>query len=81
MNIEVHKYGGSSVANIEKIKSIAKRTIDYQSSAGVKVVLVLSAMADDTDKLYNMAHGVSDKPDLALLDELLATGEQFKGWL
>ena len=76
MNIEVHKYGGSSVANIEKIKSIAKRTIDYQLSAGVKVVLVLSAMADDTDKLYNMAHGVSDKPDLALSDELLATGEQ-----
>lgn len=75
MKVEIHKYGGTSVANVKKIKNIAKRTISYQLENNVRVVLVLSAMNDSTNILQDLARGVSDVPNLLIEDELLATGE------
>jgi aspartate kinase len=75
MQIEIHKFGGTSVSTIDKIKNIAKRTIAYQREHNVRVILVLSAMSDTTNKLQEMASSISDVTDLSIEDELLATGE------
>jgi len=73
--IIVQKFGGSSVATIEKIKCIAKKLKkDYE--AGRKIVVVLSAMGDKTDELIEKAESVSDKVVKRELDMLLSTGEQ-----
>ena len=75
MGIVVHKYGGTSVSNIEKIKNVARRLIDTQKK-GHGVVCVVSAMAGDTDRLIRLAHEVTDSPDVREYDVLVATGEQ-----
>src|SRR3989344_6705473 len=71
----VMKFGGSSVADAEKIKRVARRVRDKQSR-GIKVVVVVSAPGDMTDDLLEMADGVSKNPPERELDMLLATGEQ-----
>ncbi len=75
MALVVQKYGGTSVGSIEKIKAVAKRAIEYHLE-GNQVVVVLSAMAGQTDSLIRLAGEISPDPDLRELDVLISTGEQ-----
>lgn len=75
MSLIIQKFGGTSVADLERIRNVAKRVIKTYNQ-GDDVVVILSAMAGITDKLLGMAQGVSDTPDKRELDVLLATGEQ-----
>jgi aspartate kinase len=75
MALVVQKYGGTSVVDTERIKAVAKRVIETRES-GHDVVVVLSAMAGETDRLIQLAHKVADEPDPREQDVLLATGEQ-----
>lgn len=72
--IVVQKYGGSSVANPEKIAAVAKRIAKRAKEA--QVVVVVSAMGDTTDELISMARQLCSEPDDREMDKLLATGEQ-----
>ncbi|MDY6892197.1 MAG: aspartate kinase [Chloroflexota bacterium] len=74
MALVVQKYGGSSVADAEKIKGVAERAAISQEQ-GNQVVVVVSAMGKTTDELINLAHQVTDRPDERELDVLLSTGE------
>lgn len=74
MALVVHKYGGTSVANPEKIKNVARRIIAARQK-GDDVVVVISAMGDTTDELIKLAYQVTDKPSARELDVLLSTGE------
>jgi aspartate kinase len=74
MALVVHKYGGSSVADAEKIRNVARR-IAVVREKGTGVVAVVSAMGDSTDDLIDLAHSVSDQPHPRELDLLLSTGE------
>ncbi len=74
MALVVQKYGGSSVADAEKIKNVARRIIKTWES-GSKVVVVVSAMGDTTDDLIKLAYQVNEFPDKRELDVLLSTGE------
>ncbi len=71
----VLKFGGSSVANPEKIKYVATRVRDFVS-LGYKPVVVVSAPGDTTDNLIKEAAGISRNPHIREMDMLLATGEQ-----
>ena len=75
MGVIVQKYGGTSVADSQKIKNIAKR-ITQSHKDGNSVVVVVSAMGGSTDQLIKLAHEISDKPPERELDMLLSTGEQ-----
>ena len=75
MGLIVQKYGGTSVADLERIRQVAKRVIQTHDR-GDNVVVVLSAMAGVTDRLIHMAKEVTQNPDRRELDVLLATGEQ-----
>lgn len=70
----VQKYGGSSVANIDRIKRVARRIIETKEQ-GKKVVVVVSAMGDTTDDLIELAGQLNEKPPSREMDMLLATGE------
>jgi aspartate kinase len=80
MALIVQKYGGSSVANGELIKSVARRIAKVKDE-GNQVVVVVSAMGDTTDELIELAHQVSERPDDRELDLLLSTGELVSGTL
>jgi len=69
------KFGGSSVANAEKVKHVAGRVIE-KKKGGYGVVVVVSAPGDMTDDLIEMAKGVTQDPPPREMDMLLATGEQ-----
>jgi aspartate kinase len=71
----VQKYGGSSVADAERIKRVAERIVDARK-AGDDVVVVVSAMGDTTDELMDLAHRVSPVPAGRELDMLLTAGER-----
>jgi aspartate kinase len=71
----VQKYGGSSVANAERIKRVAERIVSARKS-GDEVVVVVSAMGDTTDELLDLAHQVSPLPPGRELDMLLTAGER-----
>jgi aspartate kinase len=71
----VHKYGGSSVANAERIKRVAERIVAARKS-GDDVVVVVSAMGDTTDELLDLANQVSPVPPGRELDMLLTAGER-----
>ncbi|MGH7427819.1 MAG: aspartate kinase [Candidatus Methylomirabilaceae bacterium] len=75
MALIVQKYGGTSVGDIERIKRVARRVIQAKV-AGHELVVVVSAMAGDTDRLLALASQVCDSPDERELDVILATGEQ-----
>ena len=75
MGIIVQKFGGTSVADLERIRNVAKR-VAKTFDQGNDVVVVLSAMAGVTDSLIDMANQVAVSPDKRELDVLLATGEQ-----
>jgi len=75
MGLVVQKYGGSSVADADRIKRVAQRVADT-AQAGNQVVVVVSAMGDTTDELLDLAQQVSDAPTGRELDMLLTTGER-----
>jgi aspartate kinase len=71
----VQKYGGTSVANTERIANVAKRVIEYKKR-GDDLVVVVSAMSGETDRLLGLAHSIGKFPDEREVDVLIATGEQ-----
>ncbi len=73
--IIVQKFGGTSVETVEHIKNVANKIVKTKHK-GNDVVAVVSAMGGTTDDLVNLAHQVTNKPDLRELDVLLSTGEQ-----
>src|SRR5438552_11235254 len=75
MPLIVQKFGGSSVANPEKILRAARRAIRAQQE-GNQVVMVVSAMGDTTDDLLDLAAKITDRPPAREMDMLLSTGEQ-----
>jgi len=74
MTLIVQKYGGSSVADAERIKSVARRIAAIRDK-GEQVVVVVSAMGDTTDELIKLAYQVTSQPSERELDVLLSTGE------
>ena len=74
MALIVQKYGGSSVANAERIKNVARRVAKAKDE-GNQVVVVVSAMGDTTDDLIKLAYHVAEQPADRELDLLLSTGE------
>jgi aspartate kinase len=74
MALVVHKYGGTSVADAERINNVARRIISAREK-GHDVVVVVSAMGDTTDELIKLAYQVTQKPSARELDVLLSTGE------
>jgi aspartate kinase len=75
MALVVQKYGGTSVADINRIRNVARRVIKTYHQ-GNDVVVILSAMAGVTDGLIRLANQASEEPDKREMDVLLATGEQ-----
>ncbi|MFH1242771.1 MAG: aspartate kinase [Pseudomonadota bacterium] len=75
MALIVQKYGGTSVGDIEKVKAVAARVIENYRQ-GNQMVVVLSAMAGQTDALIKLARQIAPDPDARELDVLMATGEQ-----
>lgn len=75
MALIVQKYGGTSVGSTEKIKAVAQRVLKSHLQ-GNRMVVVLSAMSGETDRLTNMALAMQHLPDQREMDMLLATGEQ-----
>lgn len=73
--IIVQKYGGTSVADTERIKNVARR-VAASRERGDHVVVVISALGDTTDRLIKLAHSISERPREREMDMLLATGEQ-----
>lgn len=75
MSVIVQKYGGSSVADVQKLKTVAARVMQTRAQ-GHDVVVVVSAMGDTTDELLTLAKQVSPNPDRRELDMLLSAGER-----
>jgi aspartate kinase len=75
MALIVQKYGGTSVGSPERIRAVAERVIRSKKS-GDDVVVVLSAMSGETDRLVGLAHQMSPAPDEREMDMLLSTGER-----
>jgi aspartate kinase len=75
MSLVVQKYGGSSVADIERIRQVARRVVATHA-AGNRVVVVVSAMGHTTDALTKLAHEITPSPQRRELDMLLTAGER-----
>ncbi len=75
MALIVQKYGGTSVGNIERIENVAEKLIKSRE-AGNDVVVVVSAMSGETNRLTELARGIMPRPPARELDMLLSTGEQ-----
>lgn len=75
MALIIQKYGGTSVANAERVKEVAKRVLKYKKE-GHDVIVVVSAPAGTTDSLIKRAYEISDTPSKRELDMLLTSGEQ-----
>jgi len=75
MSLIVQKYGGTSLRDTERIQAVARRAADTRA-AGHDVVVVLSAMAGETDRLLGLARDINPDPRGRELDVLLSTGEQ-----
>ncbi len=71
----VQKYGGSSVANVQRIQKVAQRVVGY-SKKGYQLVIVVSALGDTTDELIELADKINSNPSQREMDMLLSTGEQ-----
>src|SRR3954471_19687313 len=70
----VQKFGGSSLADADRIRRVARR-IGRERASGSNLVIIVSAMGDTTDELLGLAAAITDQPDERELDMLLATGE------
>ena len=75
MALIVHKYGGTSMGSVERIKNVAKRVAKWHK-AGHKMVVVPSAMSGETNRLLGLAKEISPQPSPRELDMIAATGEQ-----
>lgn len=75
MALVVQKFGGTSVANLERMQSVAERALRTQRQ-GNQVVIIVSAMAGETNRLLGLAHLISETPDVREMDVLASTGEQ-----
>ncbi|MBS0321945.1 MAG: aspartate kinase [Proteobacteria bacterium] len=75
MALIVQKYGGTSVGSTERIRNVARRVAHYRKQ-GHDVVVVVSAMAGETNRLLGLAKELSERPDPRELDVIAATGEQ-----
>jgi aspartate kinase len=75
VGLVVQKFGGTSVGSIERIRNVARRALAAQA-AGHRVVLIVSAMSGETNRLLGLAHDLAKVPDAREMDALAATGEQ-----
>ncbi len=75
MSLVIQKYGGTSVQDIERIRNVARRVIETKKQ-GHDVVVVVSAMAGETNRLIDLAKNICQEPDTREYDQLVATGEQ-----
>ena len=75
MALIVQKYGGTSVANVERIRAVAERVAKFKM-LGHQVVVVLSAMSGETNRLIGLAKQIQSTPDPRELDMMVSTGEQ-----
>ena len=75
MALVVQKFGGTSVGSIERIRDVARRCLATQR-AGNDVVVIVSAMCGETNRLLKLAHEVAMVPDAREVDAIAATGEQ-----
>jgi aspartate kinase len=75
MALVVQKYGGTSLGDVERIKNVARRVLRTKNQ-GHELVVVVSAMAGETDKLIRLAQQITSAPDERELDVLVSTGEQ-----
>ena len=75
MSLIVHKYGGTSMGSVERIKNVARRVAKWHA-AGHQMVVVPSAMSGETNRLIALAKEIQDQPDPRELDMLASTGEQ-----
>ncbi|MCG2794419.1 MAG: aspartate kinase, partial [Actinomycetia bacterium] len=75
MSLVVQKFGGTSVADVEKIKNVARRVAESRKRVD-HLVVVVSALGKTTDELVDLAHQVSPVPPEREMDMLLSTGEQ-----
>ncbi len=75
MTLIVQKYGGTSVQDVERIRNVAQRVIKTRK-LGHDVVVVVSAMAGETNRLVDLAHKITAEPDGREYDQLVSTGEQ-----
>lgn len=80
MALIVQKYGGSSVGSVERIKSVAERVAETYKNDNM-VIVVVSAMGGETDKLISLAHGLSSHPPDREMDMLLSSGERISAAL
>lgn len=71
----IQKYGGTSVGDVRRIQQVARRIVEVRET-GDEVVVVVSAMAGETNRLLQLAHQISDTPNTRELDVILSTGEQ-----
>ena len=75
MSFIVQKYGGTSVGSVERIEAVAKKVADFRA-LGNEVVVVVSAMSGETNRLIGLASNISDSPSPREMDVLVSTGEQ-----
>ena len=75
MAFYVQKYGGTSVGSTERIKNVARRVAKFHSE-GHQIVVVVSAMSGETNRLIALAHEVQENPDPREFDVMVSTGEQ-----
>ena len=75
MALIVQKFGGTSVGSVERIQAVAER-VERFHKAGDQIVVVVSAMSGETNRLVELAKGISAEPDRREMDVLLSTGEQ-----
>ena len=75
MSLIVQKFGGTSVGSIDRIRAVARRCLAAQR-AGHQVVVIVSAMSGETNRLLKLAHEVTEIPDAREMDVIAATGEQ-----
>ena len=75
MSIIVQKFGGTSLANPKKIKAVAEKVAKF-ASQGHKIVVVVSAMSGETNKLINLANEMMSSPEPREIDSIISTGEQ-----
>ena len=75
MALIVQKYGGTSVGTVDRIQAVAEKVAGFHKR-GDQVVVVVSAMSGETNRLIELAKGVSDNPSPREMDVLVSTGEQ-----
>lgn len=75
MSLIVQKFGGTSVGSIERIEQVADKVAQFRSD-GHDIVVVVSAMSGETNRLISLAHGIEERPTPREMDVLVSTGEQ-----